>query len=500
MPLGKNFCRLVLFWVLGLTVFSNVLAAEITKSPNDRRQYSTLQLANGLQVLLISDPETDKSGAALDVGIGSSSDPKRWPGLAHFLEHMLFLGTRKFPETGEYQAFISRNGGSDNAYTSDANTNYFFDIDPDFLRPALDRFSQFFLAPLFTEKFVEREKNAINSEFQSRRQSAGRRRMSAVRQVLNPAHPWSKFSVGNLKTLADKPDETARQALLRFYQGYYSANLMTLAVLGREDIPTLKSWVRQLFSKIPDHKARRQVISEPLFTPKTLPLRLQVQAIRDRRSLSVMFPIPALLPYYRTKPMHIVGELLGHEGPGSLLAVLKSKGWASSLSAGASAGKKNESTFDVNIRLTKQGLAHQDDILALLFQAIRLIRERGVKAWTYEEQSKLSTLQFRFKSQSNALATVRSAAQNMQNIPIQDVLAWPWMMRGFDAALTLQLMTFLRPQNALITVMAPEYKSQQKTPWYATAYQRQKPDPETLAYWQQGTVGNVALALPRPNT
>ncbi|HED14240.1 MAG TPA: hypothetical protein ENI62_11425, partial [Gammaproteobacteria bacterium] len=210
-------------------------------------------------------------------------------------------------------------------------------------------------------------------------------------------------------------------------------------------------------------------------------------------------PIPALLPYYRSKPMYIVGELLGYEGSGSLLAALKSKGWARALSAGAGAGRKNESTFGVNITLTRAGLEHQNDIIALLFQAIRLIQDRGVKASIYEEQSKLNALQFRFKSQSDAQATVRSAAQNMQDIPIQDVLAWPWMMRRFDPALTKRLLAFLQPENALITVMAPEYKSTQKTPWYGTAYQRQKPDLATLAYWKTATLDRTALHIPLPN-
>jgi len=68
---------------------------KIIKSANDKRSYKGLELSNGLKILLISDPTTDKSAAALDVNIGAMSDPKELPGLAHFLEHMLFLGTEK---------------------------------------------------------------------------------------------------------------------------------------------------------------------------------------------------------------------------------------------------------------------------------------------------------------------------------------------------------------------------------------------------------------------
>lgn len=69
---------------------------SLSKSPDDERLYRGLKLTNGLQVILVSDPTTDKSSAALDVHVGHMSDPAELPGLAHFLEHMLFLGTEKY--------------------------------------------------------------------------------------------------------------------------------------------------------------------------------------------------------------------------------------------------------------------------------------------------------------------------------------------------------------------------------------------------------------------
>ena len=77
---------------------------------------------------------------------GSGDDPKDRAGLAHFLEHMLFLGTERYPAADEYQRFISENGGGHNAYTA-LEHNQFLDIDADKLDEALDRFSQFFTAP-----------------------------------------------------------------------------------------------------------------------------------------------------------------------------------------------------------------------------------------------------------------------------------------------------------------------------------------------------------------
>lgn len=81
-------------------------------SPNDHRRYHYLELANRLRVLLICNPETDKSAASLAVNTGHFDDPVNRQGMAHFLEHMLFLGTRTYPKPGEYQQFMSRHGAA----------------------------------------------------------------------------------------------------------------------------------------------------------------------------------------------------------------------------------------------------------------------------------------------------------------------------------------------------------------------------------------------------
>jgi len=70
----------------------------VIKSISDKRTYKAITLKNGLECLLISDPDAQKSAAALSVGIGSFLDPLEAQGIAHYLEHMLFMGTGKYPE------------------------------------------------------------------------------------------------------------------------------------------------------------------------------------------------------------------------------------------------------------------------------------------------------------------------------------------------------------------------------------------------------------------
>ena len=83
----------------------------VRKSPNDTRDYRYLVLPNDLRVLLVSDPDTDRAAASLTVLRGYYHEPPEYPGLAHFLEHMLFIGTAKYPQVDGYQQFISAHGG-----------------------------------------------------------------------------------------------------------------------------------------------------------------------------------------------------------------------------------------------------------------------------------------------------------------------------------------------------------------------------------------------------
>lgn len=371
--------------------------AEIITSPSDDRGYLVHQLENGLKVLLISDPHTDKAAAALDVRVGSGSDPEDRPGLAHLLEHMLFLGTERHPEAGEYQAFIQQHGGSDNAYTMPDHTNYYFDIQPQYLRSALERFSQFFVAPLFNPKFVERERGVVHAEFSAKLQSDGRRYLAARRQAFNSQHPESSFAVGDENTLADREGDPVREDLVSFYEAHYRAERMNLVVLGGESTSLLRDWVDELFEGVPPGKVIDPQAEVPIYPHGVLPLLQKINPVKEIRQAVFSFAIPSALDKYAAKPLSYIASLLGDEGPGSLLALLKEHGWADGLSAGGGLSYEDYGTFEVTISLTASGLENYQRIGTWLFALIRQIRDEGVASWVFDEQRKLAEIDFRFR-------------------------------------------------------------------------------------------------------
>ncbi|EMP33578.1 Nardilysin [Chelonia mydas] len=104
------------------------------------------------------------SAAALCVAVGSFCDPEDLPGLAHFLEHMVFMGSLKYPDENGFDAFLKKHGGSDNASTDCERTVFHFDIQQKYFKEALDRWAQFFIHPLMIRDAIDREVEAVDSE------------------------------------------------------------------------------------------------------------------------------------------------------------------------------------------------------------------------------------------------------------------------------------------------------------------------------------------------
>jgi len=126
--------------------------------------------------------ETKRAAAALSVGVGHFCDPKELPGLSHYLEHMLFMGSDKYPDENDYDAYLTRHNGSSNAFTEEESTTYHFECAPHAFEAALDRFAQFFISPLMKPDALDREVLAVDSEFSGVLQSDSCR-LSQVRAL-----------------------------------------------------------------------------------------------------------------------------------------------------------------------------------------------------------------------------------------------------------------------------------------------------------------------------
>ena len=213
---------------------------EVKKSEHDHRLYRYLRLKNKMKVLLVHDEAITKSAATLYVRSGSLNDPPKVNGIAHFCEHMLFLGTKKYPDPAGYGKWLASNGGTRNAATGEDFTFFFFDVKSEALDEALDRFSDFFKDPLFTEESTQNELSAIESEF-SKNTSSELRRVIQIEKTELTAEDSAlhRFATGNKKSLEEDPqkkDIKIRDCLFEYYKNHYSSNIMSLCVVGKESL------------------------------------------------------------------------------------------------------------------------------------------------------------------------------------------------------------------------------------------------------------------------
>lgn len=464
------------------------------QAPNDESAFRRFVLPNGLRVLLLSDPKLNKASAALAVHAGAVDDPENRPGLAHFLEHMLFLGTEKFPDVSEYSAFIKSNGGYNNAYTASDHTNYLFEVRHEALEGALDRFAQFFIAPLFTPEFTEREVNAVNNEASRYLENDTRRLFVVRREIYAPESGEHKFSTGNKDTLAG----VTREELLEFYRKHYTSDRMALVICGKAGLDELEGWARKYFAAVP----RRDVpalVRESKFLPNRAALRVaKIEPVKDVRQLSLEFVTGPTRPEWASKPDALLEALLGHEGAGSLLSQLKAEGLALRIGAGLWDRTQNYGSFLVNIDLTPRGLEKTDRVLQVVFSYLDLLKKSPYPSGFFAERAALARLEETYRDRGEGADLAQGLSQHALFYPLEIAERDAYLWLKPDEAAYRRVLDTLRPDNLLAVVIAKGVPTDRAEKYFAVKYSyTEDAGPAYQALLNPGTV--AGLSLPKPN-
>ncbi|XP_024981042.1 insulin-degrading enzyme-like 1, peroxisomal isoform X2 [Cynara cardunculus var. scolymus] len=476
---------------------------EIIKPRTDNRDYRRVILPNSLQVLLISDPDTDKCSASMNVGVGSFSDPEGLEGLAHFLEHMLFYASEKYPLEDSYSTYISEHGGRTNAYTSSEHTNYYFDVNADCFEEALDRFAQFFIKPLMSSDATTREIKAVDSENQKNLLSDAWRINQLQKHLSAEGHPYHKFSTGNWDTLEVRPKARGvdtRDELLIFYKENYSANLMNLVVYAKESLDKIESRVLSKFKEIRNIDRIHPSFPGQPCTSEHLQIIVKTVPIKRGHKLRITWPITPGIHHYMEGPSRYLGHLIGHEGEGSLFYILKKLGWATSLSAGESDWTVEFSFFKVVIDLSDAGHANVEHIIGLLFKYISLLQQSGVCKWIFDELSAICEMVFHYQDKIPPIDYVVKIASNMQLYPPKDWLVGSSLPSIFSPGVIQSFLNELTPNNVRIFWESTNFEGHTDLtePWYGTAYSVEKITDSIIQEWME-RAPDEHLHLPTAN-
>ncbi|KAJ8362882.1 hypothetical protein SKAU_G00117130 [Synaphobranchus kaupii] len=451
-----------------------------------------------------------QSAAALCVGVGSFSDPADLPGLAHFLEHMVFMGSEKYPAENGFDAFLKKHGGSDNASTDCERTIFQFDVQRKRFREALDRWAQFFICPLMIKDAIGREVEAVDSEYQLAKPSDSHRKEMLFGSLAKPGHPMGKFCWGNAQTLKHEPREKnidTYERLREFWERHYSAHYMTLAVQSRESLDRLEEWVREIFSKIPNNALPKPDFSnllDPFDTPAFNKL-YKVVPVRKVHALTITWALPPQEKHYRVKPLHYMSWLIGHEGTGSILSVLRKKCWALALFGGNSETGFDQNTtysiFSISITLTDEGFHNFYQVAHLVFQYLRMLQTLGPQQRIYEEIQKIEANEFRYQEQTDPIEYVEDICENLQLFPKEDFLTGDQLMFEYNPEVISAALSLLTPHRANLMLLSAEQEGscEMREPWFGTQYSVRDIQQDWRERWAGDFPLNPDLHLPAEN-
>ncbi|MCU6668543.1 pitrilysin [Enterobacteriaceae bacterium H4N4] len=471
----------------------------IRKSDKDTREYQAIRLDNGMIVLLVSDPQAVKSLSALVVPVGSLEDPDSHPGLAHYLEHMTLMGSKKYPQPDSLAEFLKMHGGSHNASTAPYRTAYYLEVENDALEGAVDRLADAIAAPLLDKKYADRERNAVNAELTMARTRDGMRMAQVSAETINPAHPGSRFSGGNLETLSDKPDSPVLDALHAFRDKYYSANLMKAVVYSNKPLPELATLAAQTYGRVPNKDIAKPETTVPVVTDAQKGLIIHYVPAMPRKVLRVEFRIDNNTAQFRSKTDELVTYLVGNRSPDTLSDWLQNQGLVEGIRADSDpVVNGNSGVLAISATLTDKGLAHRDEVVAAIFSYLSLLREKGVDKRYFDELAHVLDLDFRYPSITRDMDYVEWLADTMIRVPVAHTLDAVNIADQYDADAVKARLAMMTPQNARIWYISPN-EPHNKTAYFVNAeYQVDKISEKTFADWQQKAAG-IALKLPELN-
>ncbi|XP_024886962.1 insulin-degrading enzyme-like isoform X2 [Temnothorax curvispinosus] len=475
---------------------------NIKHADNDHKLYRGLILRNKMKILLISDSKADMSIAAMDVNIGFKHDPDDLPGLAHLCEHMLLLGTKEYPQQNDYNEYLSQYGGWDNATTKLNCTNYYFNIIPKKLEGALDIFAQFFIAPLFSETLIEKVINgAIHPEHEEYLTKDIRLLFQLHKLSVKPDHPYSKFSTGTRETLSKISKEkniNVRNRLLEFYDIYYSANIMSLCILGKDGLDDLENMVVKRFRNVKNKEVELPVYSEYPFKDEDFNTIWYYIPIHDIRYLDISFALPEKQHEHRM-PLKYIKHLLAHESKGSLSSALKAKGWCDYVGNRDVSADTSVHFFTVVFNLTEEGINHVEDIVQIMFQYINMLKKNGPIKWIYDEIQQISNINNTYNENIHRLSHehISKIAYRLHECPMEEIFL---KQRAWRPDLIEELMEYFTPQNIRIYVAAKAYESitNKTEKWYDVKYKKEKISQKAIEIWNRAGY-NTDLKLPPKN-
>lgn len=470
------------------TTLRRTKTLELTDKPRaDYRLFQFTELPNGLQILNVQDARSTKAAEALAVRAGSMDDPEHLQGLAHFCEHMLFLGTAKYPDPLGFNKFLEKVGGSTNAYTSNEVTVFHMEFTSSAFEEANDRFADFFRAPLFNRTFVQKEVHAINSEFEKNLQDPARRVLQVINNMANPESAVNHFSTGNYQTLYEAPREEGRdvvKSLESYFHDRYCPQQMRVVTVGPQSLQEQLSISQRRFGALPqrhDKSCESRNFSQPAaaWPQQRLSKWVVIEGSQPQAMLWLYFSLPDVQKHFLSHPITFINYVLTYAGERSLLTTLKKElGLVTGMKCSADSTSAGTGLY-VYFMLTRHGVKHLQGLLDIFFSYVASLKQQGVSTALYQSLADTLSLQFNWTQPSSPMNTVKDYAERMLRLPPEKLISGDARIDKLDPKLVARLISRMAPDNMVASYVPSLTDSEssfpsdalvQKLPYYGLKY------------------------------
>lgn len=485
---------------------------HVIKSKFDPRKYHAFKLPNDLPVLVIQEQGCEQAAACLSVATGQFHDTPELPGLAHLLEHMVFMGSQKYPTKNHLNNFVSKYGSEITSATENEITRYHFSIHiappdeeseiPTVVRDSLDHFAHMFRQPLFTSEALRGEVQVIETQFQDKIQSRYGRVDAVLREMASPGHPYGLFAHGSRESLEGncaKHGIDLKERLVNLFNRRYSSNLMRLCFISPYDVTAVEKIIRSQFSNILNMNVKHPIntpAADPVFKQSPDGLSCYVQTGTGDPLLRIHWELHP--KYSQVEPLYYICELLKHQGSGSIANVLKRYGWAEGVSVSTDEGLSYCFIW-MDIRLTPIGCKKIKDIIAVVHKYIRLLKANGVQERIYNECKQIMENHFLF-SFEHPSTVVREIAMKMHRFSPKQYRTGAYRFQLFNHYFINALLDDLTPGNAknIVSGRFPTGRIYEKAEYHGSRYCIMLNTELMLTMWN-GTDTDPFLRIPSHN-
>jgi zinc protease len=413
----------------------------------------TFTLANGLQVVVISNHRSPIVTHMVWYRAGAADEAWGKSGIAHFLEHLMFRGTRDVP-AGEFSKIVARNGGSDNAFTSYDYTGYFQNVSRDRLELVMELESGRMAGLTLTDEVVNPERDVILEE---RRQVVENRPASLLREQMSAAlflnHPYGRPVIGwehEMRALT-------REDAIAWYDKHYVPNNAVLIVAGDITVADLKPLAERYYGKIPARAVPPRV--RPQEPPPRAARRVEV---KDSRVAQPSLTRSYLAPSYvageteHAYALQVLAELLGGAATSRLnRALVLDKRLATGAGAWYDPTALDLGTFGVSAS-ARPGTGIGDVETALDAEIQRLLTEGASEDEVERAKSRMrAAAVYARDSLSTGARVIGNALTTGQTIA--DVEAWPQRIGAVTAAqVNAAARAILTPERSVTGLLLPK--------------------------------------------